>query len=719
MRDILAWALAVEIVSLAVLPLLRAYFDNRRDAALLSRPVGLALVAYVGWALSLVLPLGFRRFTLILAVAAVALISVMVRRRSPVESAARSPWWGDEERLAAILFWSATGVFLLVRAVGPAILGAEKFMDLAFLNSLARHPAMPPVDPWMSGKTINYYYWGYLLAAAQAKLSGVPPMTAYNLAVATFAGFSFSAAGCLGFRLSRGNLATGLAAAGGTVFAGNLAGALDAWNAPFARDFNYWHASRVIADGNTINEFPFFTFFPADLHPLLLAFPFFIAAFALAHRWIERGPGDSERLLRAALRQAPSLLLLAVIAGTAWSASLWNAPAMAILLGLSGVFWPGRGRRPPRFSEVLLGGCVGAVVFFAAELLYWPYHESFRLVNQGIGRADMFSGWLELLGVWGTLLSVAVVALWPLPRDGSEAASRRRDFALIGAAAVALVAGLLLKANVLAILLFVGILAARRAWRALRTDAPEGDLSVLFGAFLVTLALGMIAGCEVVYFRDSYGHDLERMNTIFKFYHQAWPLLAIGAAVLAGRAWETGGSRRILFRAVIAAAVLASLPYPVNAVVSRIRQKDGPISLDPRGPLKRRSAGETEAIDWLLKFAPEGSVVLEATGDAYSEYGRMASHTGVPTVLGWANHEGLWRANDPEVAERVARIRTFYTSGDERAAWDTIQRYRVTHVVVGEMERRLYSGAEGVATFPFLEPMHLGDTVVYRVARPK
>jgi hypothetical protein len=38
---------------------------------------------------------------------------------------------------------------------------------------------------------------------------------------------------------------------------------------------------------------------------------------------------------------------------------------------------------------------------------------------------------------------------------------------------------------------------------------------------------------------------------------------------------------------------------------------------------------------------------------------------------------------------------------------------------VGEMERRLYSGAEGVATFPFLEPMHLGDTVVYRVARPK
>ena len=83
---------------------------------------------------------------------------------------------------------------------------------------------MPPADPWMAGKTINYYYWGYLLAAAQAKLSGVARrMVAYNFAVATFAGFSFVAAACLGFRLSKGRLGVGIAAAAATVFAGNLA----------------------------------------------------------------------------------------------------------------------------------------------------------------------------------------------------------------------------------------------------------------------------------------------------------------------------------------------------------------------------------------------------------------------------------------------------------------------------------------------------------------
>ena len=719
MRDILAWALGTEILGLAVLPLLRAFFGNRRDAALLSRPFGLAVVAYLGWAFALFSPFGLRRWTLIVALALVAGVSGLVRRRSAVEAPAHAPWFGDEERLAAILFWSATGFFLLLRAAGPAILGAEKLMDLSFLNSLARYPAIPPADPWMSGKTINYYYWGYLLAAAQAKLSDVDPLSSYNLSVATFAGFSFVAAACLGFRLSRGRLAVGVAAGGATVFAGNVGGAFDAWGALFARDFDYWHASRVIGDGKTINEFPFFTFFHADLHPHLLAFPYFIAAFVLAHRWIEKGPGaEGASLARSASRQAGFLLLLALIAGTAWAASLWNEPAMAILLVVAGAFWTTQGKRLPRLGQAAAGGLIGAAVFVASALLFRPYHLSFQLVNQGIGRADLTSGLLELLGVWGTLFAVAALALWPPLQEDSEKARRRRGLFLACAAAVALVIGLALRAPALFLLLFLGVLAVRTAWRALHSPAPEGDAPGVFAAFLVLLALAMIAGCEAVYFRDNYGHDLQRMNTIFKFYHQAWPLLAIGVVVLAGRAWEAGGRRRVFFRAVIAAAVLVSLLYPLNAAVSRARQKDGPLSLDARGPLQRRSPADAAAIDWLLKHAPLRSVVLEATGDPYSEYARMSSHTGIPTVMGWANHEGLWRSNDKEVAERAARIRHFYSAGDPRMSWETIQKYGVTHVVVGDMERRTYPDAAAVGRFPFLQPVLPGETTIYAVVRP-
>jgi uncharacterized membrane protein len=87
-------------------------------------------------------------------------------------------------------------------------------------------------------------------------------------------------------------------------------------------------------------------------------------------------------------------------------------------------------------------------------------------------------------------------------------------------------------------------------------------------------------------------------------------------------------------------------------------------------------------------------------------------------VLGWANHEGLWRSNDPGVADRLARIKAFYTTPDPRVAWDTIQRYGVTHVVVGDMERRLYGGAAAVPNFPFLSPVFSsGGTTIFSVAR--
>src|SRR5436190_20115253 len=281
------WFLTVEVLGLACLPLLRAFFDNRRDAALLSRPVGLALVAYLGWALSLVRGLGFERGTLLLALALVSIASFSTWRSARRSGRAPESFWGPEERRAALYFWVPAAVFLVIRAAVPEVLGAEKFMDLAFFNSLTRFGGMPPADPWMSGHSINYYYWGYLLAAALAKISAVPTFVSYNLAVATFAGYSFVAAACLALRLSGGRAAAAIWSGIGAVFAGNLVGALDAWRAPLARDFDYWHASRVIASGNTINEFPFFTFFHADLHPHLLAFPYSIAVFAAAHRFLQ------------------------------------------------------------------------------------------------------------------------------------------------------------------------------------------------------------------------------------------------------------------------------------------------------------------------------------------------------------------------------------------------------------------------------------------------
>jgi YYY domain-containing protein len=713
-----AWALAVEILGLAVLPALRVFFGNRRDAALLSRPLGLALTGWLAWALSLATPLGFSRGTLLLSAAILVGVSFASRRGAGPE---KGRFWSSEENRGALFFWVPAAVFLLVRAAVPEILGAEKFMDLAFFNSLTRWPDMPPADPWMAGRTINSYYWGYLLAAVLAKAGSVNPFVAYNLCIATFAGFSFAAAACLGFRLSGGRMGAAMGAGFVSVFAGNLMGALDAWAHPFAKDFDYWHASRVIGAGDTINEFPFFTFFHADLHPHLLAFPFFLATFAVADRWIEMGIAESKVQSPKArvpgwsfLADAGPLLLLTLVAATAIAANLWNAPAIAILLVFSGVARRTRGEGLPRPGAALVGAFTGLGVIIVALVVTQPYRTSYALPYNGIGKTHAVSGLFEFFGVWGILFAVAAAGLLMEWLEETEEGRRRRGFLVAVAGAASVLLAFAKKTPALAPILFLAFLAGRAAWRSLSRDKDRG---VLFASFLCLLALGIIAGCEVVYFKDSYGDKLHRMNTIFKFYHQAWPLLGVGAVAFADRAWRaTKKPRRSLVLGLAVATFAASL-YPATAIVSRLRQHEGSFTLDARTALERRNRGDLEAIEWLSRNAPRGSVLMEAAGNPYTEFARISSHTGVPSVLGWANHEGLWRSNDKDVLDRLEQIRRFYSTPDPGIANGILRRYGVTYVVVGDLERTAYAGASHVSSFPFLARIPNGPNIVYRVSK--
>jgi YYY domain-containing protein len=710
-RDILAWVIAVEALGLAALPLLRAFFQNRRDAALLSRPVGLAIVSYLAWAATLLPRVPFERRLLLLALVAVGLVSWRLDRKTRPRRP-DSRFWGPDETRAAVWFWGATLVFLVIRAAAPEILGAEKFMDLAFFNSIARHGAMPPLDPWMAGKTINYYYWGYLLAASLAKLASVTPFVSYNLSIATFAGFSFAAAACLGARLSEGSRRTALGSGFAVVFAGNVQGALDALRAPFDRGFDYWHASRVIAKGDTINEFPFFTFFHADLHPHLLAFPFYVAAFACAHRLFEQEPFRGDGPGPPRWRSALPFLFAAFVAGTAVAANTWNLPSIAIgLVGATALR-----ERPLRPMGVLRNTLPGVGCVVGALLLFRPYTRTYSLPYNGLGWTTQRSGLLEFLGVWGFFFAVAIAALWP-GRPDEEASRRRADLLLAASAGAALLLSMATRRPALLPLLFLALLALARGIAAVRAPRSAASDDTVFSAFLLLLALSMIAGCEFVYFKDSYGDQLQRMNTIFKFYLQAWPLFGVAAAVFAAKAWSSAAasSRVRVLQSLTAAAVVGALLYPANAAASRLRQREGAFSLDALPPFARRSAGDAAAVVWLEQNAPGRAVVLEATGDPYRDFARISSHTGLPTVLGWANHEGLWRGNDPEVNVRAQLVRGFYSTADEETALEIVKKFGVQYVVLGDLERASHPNAQHVSEFLFLKPVVSGQTIVYRV----
>ena len=61
-------------------------------------------------------------------------------------------------------------------------------------------------------------------------------------------------------------------------------------------------------------------------------------------------------------------------------------------------------------------------------------------------------------------------------------------------------------------------------WLPFNLDSEESR-EIFFVLSLILVVLFLLLGCEFLYIKDAYGKGLERQNTIFKFYYQAWIFL--------------------------------------------------------------------------------------------------------------------------------------------------------------------------------------------------
>ena len=202
-------------------------------------------------------------------------------------------------------------------------------------------------------------------------------------------------------------------------------------------------------------------------------------------------------------------------------------------------------------------------------------------------------------------------------------------------------------------------------------------------------------GVEYVYLRDNFG---TRMNTVFKFYFQAWVMWGVaGAYALA----DFVRRRRVWVILVAALLIVAGLVYPALAIPARAGEYGGPATLDGTAYLAEVEPGDTAAIAWLNQNVTGAPVILEAPGDGYRAYvyeGRVSAQTGLPTLLGWAGHEHQWRGSYDEQARREPDIETLYTSVDLSEVLPLLEKYRVRYVYVGPVERARYPAA-GLAKF--------------------
>jgi len=759
----LHWWLTIQILGLVALPLAYRLFDRLPDRGYgFAKPLGLLGTSYTLW---LFTTLGFLRnrwggiFGCVLLVGAggwwfyrrnVGVRADLASAQGQGQALPLRDWLIQNRRLILVneaLFGLALFGFALFRAYNPEITATEKPMELAFLNAILRSDAFPPHDPWLSGFAISYYYFGYLMMALLTRLSALPSSITFNLMQATMFAWTVTGAFSLGYNLvascklqvasSRAGVRYGLLGAVLTAIMGNLEGFLEVlhangigseafwwWvdvknlaEAPRSLTWYptdtwwWWRASRVIhdrtllgQDQEVIDEFPAFSFLLGDMHPHVLALPFLLLAFALALQLL-----CDQRPLRE-----PRLALVALLLGGLGFLNTWDFP---LALGIAAVAYAlgqlacHSGPTREWLKEVI---STAIELFLIGVVAYLPFYLSFQSQVGGILPVIYNRTKLHQYGImFGPFLAIIIgfllVELGAVWRQKGERWEWVIGLGALGAIGFCALLGRWLPVMLTVLLaggLFVG-------WRRLRGASEELPTSTLFTLLLFLVGLALTVSVEFVYLKDTFG---TRMNTVFKFYYQAWACFGVaGAYGVCAISQRSRGLGRGLFVGVFALVLAAGLIYPLTAFCSKAGGFRGQPTLDGTAHLARSHPDDYAAIQWLNAHVSGVPVILEANGGSYTYAARISTHTGLPTLLGWGGHELQWRGSYEEPGRREPDIRTLYTTRDVEQALTLLKKYDITYVYVGDLERQTF-GSAGLAKFErFMAPVfQQGGVTIYR-----
>lgn len=209
--NFLVWWFVLFAFGVAAFPLAATIFSAFTGKGYgFSKAIGILTVAFILWTLAYIRILPFNCPVIFLLVLLLAGISwgVPQTRKAAVAALSSS---SDVRNIAfeESIFVLALFAWCIIKGTRPEINGEEKFMDFAFLNALVRTEALPAPDPWLAGKSINYYYFGQYIYALIAKLSSIKTGVAYTLSMCTCFAMSFGMSYSLGSLFLDGSVRKG------------------------------------------------------------------------------------------------------------------------------------------------------------------------------------------------------------------------------------------------------------------------------------------------------------------------------------------------------------------------------------------------------------------------------------------------------------------------------------------------------------------------------
>jgi len=497
----------------------------------------------------------------------------------------------------------------------------------------------------------------------------------------------------------------------------------------------WWNSSRITnsydAGGNgldfTIQEFPYFSFLLGDLHPHLMSIPFVLTgltvmtALFIATRYLS---------FRTLKNNIPATLLTALVVGASGFINFWDIGLLLLLstclllAGWIGARSYGLGSFLRFSTPIGMIWIIGLVIFSpfyfgtAESQVQWP---PLAPVEFGSRPVHFISIWLILMTLFVPVvllfafkylrvLTLKIKNMNPVPY--SEANLIWRPAWVIALTLVILpwiswaVTHMLFNHNAqFADIIFrlpvtgslgtvVVIMVAVTLTRS-RRGADDGAHYIMM---MASVAIYLLFAAELFFVHDLFAN---RMNTVFKFYYQAWILLSVaggyGAYVwlrqgpkLTGLMQAMNKSALILVFILIASSIYFSV---ASSVTKTAASGLGP-TLDSIRFLEQRNQDEKNVILEIGKIAGTKDILVESVGGSYTDHGRVAGYSGVPGVLGWKGHEVQWHGDDVVFNDREQDVETIFTTTDREELSSLIDKYSLTMVVVGPRERSSYGNID-------------------------
>jgi len=609
----------------------------------ISISAGILFAAWPVWFLSSLKIISFSLSAAILGVAVLFLAGATAAYRQRLDI---KEWLTNRKRIwipETILFITAFLFWGLIRGFQPDIQGLEKFMDIGFANSVVRSDSMPPPDPWLAGKTINYYYFGHYLAGFLMMLSGIDSSYSYNLMLAgVFAlgvtgGFSFI------YNFSGGKKAGVMGGLLGAVML-NLGGnGHTLWHFLSGQDKGYWYPDATRFIQFTIHEFPAYSHVVADLHGHLMNFPLVLAFLVILTGFIK-----SFKVRPSIYWYIKYLLSLGSLLGIFIMTNAWDFPIYGLILAIVVTYgsWQAvHGSVSKWLKQILFFGTITALTAVVVSL---PFIFNFKNITQGVALVETRSPLWQLAVLWG-------------------------GFAVIGTVAVS------------------------KFWK-------EKNILKILPLAMVAVSGLLIAVPEVIYVKDIYIKDYHRANTMFKLTYQSFVMMSLVFGVTLADLFSSlrvpmksgRGNLKILilFLLLIFAAHMLYPFYAINSYYNGFKNYQGLYGLRW---LSRQYPNDYKALLWLKDIKSKNDFsILEAVGESYTDFARMSAFSGFPTVLGWRVHEWLWRGGFDIPAQRTEEVRKMYESPFDQESLRLLEQYKVRYIIIGDLERKTYKIPENI-----------------------